>query len=136
MPSRVIVPALGHLSELRTQLTLGEKRAVRLLHEKLPHGWEIYIQPHLNGCRPDIVLLNPEVGIGVLEIKDWRLEQSEYRWTTESTGRRRLLGKHDGRSFSAADPTLQLLHYKKEIFDLYCPRLEANQGLATIGAGL
>ena len=44
----------------------------------LPDGWEIYIQPHLNGVRPDFVLLHPNVGIAVFEIKDWNLDAMPY----------------------------------------------------------
>jgi AAA domain/Nuclease-related domain len=133
-PDRIISPVRQAISKLRTPLTEGERAVFDLLHEKLPAQWEIYVQPHLNGCRPDFVLLNPSIGIGVLEVKDWTLDGM--RWQTSGLGDRVLAGTCHGRRFRQADPTATLLHYKREIFDLYCPRLRKKAGLAAIGAGL
>jgi hypothetical protein len=47
----------------------------------LPIDWEIYVQPHLNGLRPDFVLLNPRIGIAVFEVKDWDLSAMGYSST-------------------------------------------------------
>ncbi|HYD07470.1 MAG TPA: UvrD-helicase domain-containing protein [Reyranella sp.] len=134
MPTRVIEPPLGQLGQLRTPLTPGEAKTLRLLNEMLPARWEIYVQPHLNGCRPDFVLLNPSIGLAILEIKDWSLEPSDYHWESGRNDGRRILARHEGRSF--LDPTRQLRHYKNEIFELYCPRLQRNAGLAAVSAGL
>ena len=51
---------------------------IRLFHQKLPAEWGIYVQPHLNGLRPDKVLLHPRVGVAVFEIKDWDLRAMRY----------------------------------------------------------
>ncbi|MBS0527721.1 MAG: UvrD-helicase domain-containing protein [Proteobacteria bacterium] len=134
MPSRVIDPPLGQLGLLRTPLTAGERKTLQLLDRELPAKWEIYVQPHLNGCRPDFVLLNPSIGIGVLEVKDWNLTHPEYHWESGRNDGRRLVRKHDGRTFQ--DPSRRLHQYKQEIFDLYCPRLERRAGIAAISAGL
>jgi hypothetical protein len=55
----------------------GEKMLFDLLDRELD-PWEIYIQPHLNGLRPDFVLLNPSVGVCVIEVKDWNLDAMPY----------------------------------------------------------
>jgi len=136
MPRRVIEPPFEELDRLRTPLTAGERKTLRLLNEHLPAKWEIYVQPHLNGCRPDFVLLNPSIGIGVLEVKDWNLVHPEYHWESGRNDGRRLIGKHDGRTFRIVDPSRRLRQYKQEIFDLYCPRLERKAGFAAISAGL
>jgi len=136
MPKRVIEPSLAQLGQLRTPLTPGEWKSLRLLDETLPAKWEIYVQPHLNGCRPDFVLLNPFIGIGVLEIKDWNLKYPEYHWETGHNRSQRIVGTHDGKSFRVLNPARQLRHYKEEIFELYCPRLERRAGFAAISAGL
>ncbi len=94
---RFISPPLKELSSLRTPLTPGEKKVLEVFDEKLSPEWEIYIQPHLNGLRPDFVLLNPNVGIAVFEVKDWNLKAMPYRvkdaegstpelWATSNTG--------------------------------------------------
>jgi hypothetical protein len=36
----------------------------------LPAQWEIYLQPCMNGDRPDIVILHPKVGLMIYEVKD------------------------------------------------------------------
>ncbi|MDZ7703657.1 MAG: NERD domain-containing protein [Trueperaceae bacterium] len=42
-------------------------------------GWKLYAQPHLNGDRPDFVLMNPNWGVLIIEVKDWDIEdRSKY----------------------------------------------------------
>ena len=65
--------------------------------------WELYVQPHINGLRPDFILLNPERGMIVLEVKDWR--DSE---------------KHP-KAFRSAQ--CQLKNYEHELCTLYAPSL-------------
>ena len=74
----MISPALAQLAALPTPLTPGEKQVLEFFTRHLPEAWEIYIQPHLNGLRPDFVLLHPENGIAVYEVKDWNLSAMDY----------------------------------------------------------
>lgn len=133
---RVIHPPLSELSFLRVPLTAGERRVIDFFHERLSPEWELYIQPHLNGLRPDLVLLNPKVGIAVFEIKDWDLDAMRYH-IDNSTGNL-VLKATDGRGkvFAVPDPVSKVLLYQKEISELYCPRLDAKSGIAVISAGL
>lgn len=78
MNRRVIHPPLADLGKLRQGLTAGEQKVLELFNRHLPVSWEIYIQPHLNGLRPDFVLLNPQGGIAVFEVKDWNLSAMRY----------------------------------------------------------
>jgi hypothetical protein len=41
-------------------------------------GWEIYRQPHVNGKKPDFALLNPQIGLGIFEVKDWDLTSKDW----------------------------------------------------------
>ena len=108
---------------------------IDLFDEKLPAKWEIYVQPHLNGLCPDIVLLHPGVGIAVFEIKDWDLRN--YFYVKDQAGRLILRGrKKNGNQFPAKNPIDQILLYEEELFNLYCPRLNASAGRAVITAGL
>jgi hypothetical protein len=132
--TRVVSPKRGVLAALRTPLTRGEWATFQLLDSGLPADWEIYVQPHLNGCRPDFVLLNPKVGIGVIEVKDWTLDPASTQWTKNRFGAD-VLVRQNG-SFRNLDPVRQLRQYKREIFDVYCPRLDARYGLSVVGAGL
>jgi hypothetical protein len=47
---------------MNNPLTKGEKALAKFLYENLSDNWEIYVQPFLNGDRPDIVILNPQKG--------------------------------------------------------------------------
>ena len=77
----------------------------------------MYIQPHLNGLRPDLVLLNLKVGIAVYEIKDWSptIIRRSIEWDR-----------------TIRNPASQICRYKDEILELYCPRLHDRIGCAAI----
>ncbi len=134
---RLISPSRENLAQLRTPLTHGEFQVFQVLDCSLSPEWEIYLQPYLNGCRPDFILLNPNVGIGILEIKDWHFAAMNLRWQESATDHAMLFGtdKH-GKPFRQRNPVAQLLQYKREILDIYCPRLDAKSGLAAISAGV
>ena len=121
MQQRIIDPPKDQWHRLPTPLTSGENKVYNLFDARLPLEWEMYIQPHLNGLRPDLVLLNPYAGIAVFEIKDWSLNTLQksirYNWATQS-------------------PINQIKLYEDEIFNLYCPRLDDLYGKAVITAGL
>jgi hypothetical protein len=134
--SRIISPALDQINNLRQPLTQGEMKVLDFFVRKLP-DWHIFIQPHLNGLRPDFVLLNPKVSIGVFEIKDWDLDAIEY-YIDEKSDYPKLMGKKSGEVFSKQNdnPIEKICMYKEEIFHLYCPRLDKKAGLAVITAGV
>jgi hypothetical protein len=135
---RVVSPALDQLDRLRQPLTDGEELVFEFFDRHLSTGWEIYIQPHLNGLRPDFVLLNPSIGIAVFEVKDWNLGAMDY-WSEDQGGRgQELLARKDGKTFSLQkeNPFPKVLRYEREIRDLYCPRLDSRSGLAAITSGV
>lgn len=137
--ARLIDPPTDQHDKLLTPLTNGEKKVIDLFDRYLPQEWEIYIQPHLNGLRPDIVLLHPKVGIAVFEIKDWDLNAMHYYTEQSSSGRYALWARdRNGKVFSLEEdnPVNKILLYKDEIFNLYCPRLNHKAGKAVITAGL
>jgi hypothetical protein len=55
-------------------LTPGERFLVELFKETLSNDWQIFVQPHFLGLRPDIVLLNVMQQVIHIEVKDWQLE--------------------------------------------------------------
>lgn len=135
---RIISPSLDQLNELRQPLTRGERIVLDFFHHNLDENWEIYIQPHMNGLRPDFVLLNPAVGIAVFEVKDWDLDAVAYK-VIERPGKAPLLtGTRNGKTFSLQpeNPVEKVYRYKQELFNLYCPRLEKRSGFAVITAGI
>lgn len=135
---RFISPPKSELGNLRTPLTDGEKLVLEFFDKHLPPEWEIYIQPHLNGLCPDFVLLNPNVGIAVFEVKDWDLDAVRYEMVPRGDRSPELVGIRDGKRFSHQrnNPVEKVIRYKKEITELYCPRLNKNNGYAAITAGV
>lgn len=136
--SRFVSPPIDQLDKLRQPLTDGERIVFDLFNVHLPIEWEIYLQPHLNGLRPDFVLLNPKVGIAVFEVKDWNLQAMQY-WVEERTSKSPILfGKKDEKKFSlqGQNPIEKIYRYKKEIHELYCPRIDGKSGFAAITAGV
>ncbi len=136
--SRFVSPPCEEFDRLRQPLTPGEIKVFNFFNTQLSSDWEIYVQPHLNGLRPDFVLLNPNVGIAVFEVKDWDLDAMSYWVEERKNSSPALLAQKDGKRFSlqSQNPVEKVYRYKKEIFDLYCPRLKQNSGFAAITAGV
>ena len=61
MQQRIIDPPKNQWQQLPTPLTDGERAVYTLFHDSdnFALEWEMYIQPYLNGLRPDLVFLNP-----------------------------------------------------------------------------
>lgn len=141
--SRMISQPKSELDRLRTPLTPGERRVFEFFDELLPEEWEIYIQPHLNGLRPDFVLLNPQVGIGVFEVKDWDLQAMPYQVRSGDGEAPELWAcNRDGVDFRVKDnPVEKVLAYKEKLFRLLMPQLGLdkvadNQKYALVTAGV
>jgi hypothetical protein len=136
--NRIISPPLEDHARLRTPLTRGEREFLDILLARLPEEWEIYIQPHLNGLRPDFVLLHPKVGVAVYEIKDWDLDAMRYFVKHCPGSSPRLMAEKDGQTFSLQpnNPVERIQLYKEEIHNLYCPRTDQRAGYALITAGI
>jgi hypothetical protein len=122
---RFMSPPRDELPFLRTPLTAGEKIVLEFFDRNLSKDWEIYIQPHLNGLRPDFVLLNPKVGIAVFEVKDWNLNAMPYRVKYSSTEQPELWAtSRDNVDFRVKEnPIEKVLLYKESIANLYCPQI-------------
>jgi hypothetical protein len=135
--TRIVSPPLQEIGRLRTPLGRGEQRVLDFFLEHLATEWEIYVQPHLNGVRPDFVLLNPKAGIAVFEVKDWKLGAGRYHVRQEH-GRPRLK-VNEGNTvidIDERDPCRKLLHYKEMIESLFCPRMKRSAAATLITAGL
>lgn len=135
---RIVSPKVSELEKLKQPLTKGEKLVFDFFDQNLDLKWEIYIQPHMNGLRPDFVLLNSDVGIAVFEVKDWDLDAMSYRIEIGPDRVPKLVGEKDGKSFllQKQNPIFKVQQYKEELFNLYCPRLQQGNGFAVITAGV
>lgn len=104
-----IYPSWDKIEKLHNPLTTGEKTLARFLDDNLSSDWEIYVQPYLNFSNPDIVILNPHVGIMVYEVKDWAMET--YQWENNANMKNIETAKH----------IRQVEHYKKKIIEQLIP---------------
>jgi len=139
MNTRFMSPPRNELQHLRTPLRKGELTVLDFFDSYLSQEWEIYVQPYLNGLRPDFVLLNPSVGIAVYEVKDWNLSALQYHTRTREGKTPELIASDmSGTEFSlqSENPVERVYRYKHEIYELYCPRLKQKAGLSAITAGV
>ena len=120
---RIIDPPIRELKRLRTRLTGGEEVVLDVLDSSLPLDWEIYIQPHLNGLRPDFVVMNPNVGIAVIEVKDTGLDPERYRYDLDAGFQVKVGSPGRWVRRTGRDPVAQLAEYEWEILNLYLPSL-------------
>src|SRR5436190_3108822 len=94
MFSRVI-PSWEHIEQFKQPLTEGECYLLKFLDDNLQkddlfqnndltnyNGWLIFVQPFLNGSRPDIVIFHPRIGVQIFEVKDWNLDHYSFKPTT------------------------------------------------------
>lgn len=66
-------PSPDTWTDLRVNLTKGEEWLAETLVGRLSEDWRVYLQPHVGGTRPDLVLVHPCAGVQVLEVKDYDL---------------------------------------------------------------
>jgi hypothetical protein len=70
----ICFPSLEQVSNYRVPLTAGEKYFLEALCLYLDDSYEIYIQPFLNGDRPDFLIMRKNYGVFIVEVKDWNLD--------------------------------------------------------------
>ncbi|GAA0797380.1 UvrD-helicase domain-containing protein [Psychrobacter piscatorii] len=137
--NRIISPPKSDWDKLHQPLEVGERQFIEYLDDNLHMNWEIYIQPHLNGLCPDVVILNPNIGIGVFEVKNWNFKAMNYFLQEDKYGRTQLQAiNNSGVTFQyCPNPVDKLLQYKKEVVDLYSFGLNFQKhGSLAVNVGL
>ena len=56
---------------IRSSATAGERLVFRTLKHYLPGDYIVYYEPNIHGRRPDFVIIGPDLGLIVLEVKDY-----------------------------------------------------------------
>ncbi|MBN2908200.1 NERD domain-containing protein [Polycladomyces sp. WAk] len=57
--------------KLPSTVTAGERLLFQVLRHFLPDDYIVYYEPDIQGMRPDFVLIGPDLGMVVLEVKDY-----------------------------------------------------------------
>lgn len=125
-----IFPSWDQIKQFRSPLTDGELRLAQFLDSDLPDEWEIYVQPHVNGDKPDLAILNPKVGLVFFEVKDWAsgLYSSFEDWATDAkTGKRFKVHRFQVRTSQGTNlipsPVSQVSRYRENLVGLYLPAI-------------
>jgi len=111
--------------QFRPPLNTGETRIFDLL-KSWEDEWTIYVQPNLGTSKPDFIALNDEVGVIVIEVKDWTPEL--YRRNTESKHKYAIeVYANNQWNLTGHDPLRQTSNYKRDIFDYFFASTESPQ---------
>lgn len=119
-------------------LPIGLAAVRDLFRCTLDPSWEIYVRPYLNGIRPDLVLLNPGVGVGVFEVRDWTEDDLPDGLHTQGgdTSDPQTPWASSARREEGSNPMLLAMAARQDIFDIYCPRLPDEKGDQAVTAGV
>ncbi|ANV90690.1 ATP-binding domain-containing protein [Picosynechococcus sp. PCC 8807] len=121
-----LIPDIDEINNFQPPLTDGERTLMEALLEILDDSWKIYVQPYLNGLRPDIIIFSENRKIAIFEVKDWNLDI--YR--VESDGKYYEWEVFDGERWIPKQnecPLEQVEKYKQSIFNWEIPILSSKQ---------
>ena len=140
MSPRLISPSREDWDDLPTPLTRGERQVAEFFDRHLPMGWEIYLQPRLNGLQPDFVLLHPDIGVAVYEVKDWNPNALRY-FVRDGENGPVLKAHYPGNSSPMqvplkSNPFLRVRDYKDYIHRLCTAAIPGTTGYGRITAGV
>ena len=106
------------IDAFKVPLTSGERALTNALVEHLDDSYEVFVQPFLNGDRPDLVLVRRGHGAVIVEVKDWTLSAYETgggRWALRSNGA------------PIKSPVEQVATYKDNLYSLHVEELTARR---------
>jgi len=89
-----------------------------LLDDTLPPGWVIAVQAQLWNSRPDVIAYNPEVGLGVFEVKDWDPDARQFRYSSERGALQARSGTGES-WYVTRNPVGQAIGYRETAQSLY-----------------
>jgi len=136
-----IIPSWKQIEEFKQPLTEGERCLLEFLDNNLIkddlfidgdltkyNGWLIFVQPFLNGSRPDIIILNPNIGAQIFEVKDWNLSNYsfEIKKGCDSNNHKVFCFSDSAGIYPIKSPTKQVTYYKEKIVSQLIPQMGEN----------
>ncbi len=125
-----VVPGIEELNLLPQPLTSVEEALMKVLMVALDDTWTIFVQPHLNGVKPDLVVYKENCGLGIFEVKDWNLEyyrtkedEKWYKWEQFNPV------ENQWGLCSYECPMEQVKRYRDTIFNYEIPILSAHNSI-------
>lgn len=130
-----IIPSWEQINNFKQSLTEGEAYLLKFLDDTLKkdetfkedddktkyNGWLIFVQPFLNGSRPDIIIFNPNVGVQIIEVKDWKL--NTYSFDKNSMGKWDFYVSDIKGSYPIKSPVRQVEYYKEKLTGQLIPQI-------------
>lgn len=89
----------------------GEKRLFKIL-SRLPDDCIVYYEPYLDNRRPDFIVIMPDVGILVIEVKGW------YSTSIEGANSAEIIINNNGKELREQHPLAQGVRYQWKLADL------------------
>lgn len=83
-----IIPSIEKAKQSRQPPTEGEIYLLEYLRDNFDPDADVYFQPCFDGDRPDIVIIKKDVGVIIIEVKDWDLDH----YHVDSTNKWKLGG--------------------------------------------
>lgn len=111
----ILFPSLENIKKLKVQPTDGEWYLLNYFIENSPSDIEVYFQPFLNGDMPDIILMNKNLGVTIIEVKDWNLNSYYLNLEKNNLGDWTL--KQNNHILKS--PFKQVFRYKDNMFNLH-----------------
>lgn len=106
-----IIPSIEDATKAKQPPTEGEIHLLKYLEQNFDTEAEVYFQPCFNGDRPDIVIIKEDVGVIIIEVKDWNLD------CYEINGNNQWLLKKTGTILKS--PFAQVFSYKNNLFEIH-----------------
>jgi hypothetical protein len=91
---------------LPAKASRGEERTYQIL-KKLPDNYLVYYEPNIENRRPDFIVIAPDLGVIVIEVKGWHIEDITQGSDTEIT-----ILDHEGRPKRETHPLEQARNYQ------------------------
>ncbi len=113
-----LFPEWSEISNFKQKPTEGELHLYKFLGENLDDSYEVYFQPFINGDRPDIILVRPNAGVMIIEVKDWHLKHYKL------DAHKNWLVTQDQQNWSQIkSPISQVIAYKENLYNLHIEHL-------------
>ncbi len=106
-----VFPTFENIERLKVQPTKGEMFLLKYLEKNFSDDVEVYFQPFLQGDRPDIILLQKNVGLTIIEVKDWNLD----KYKIDENNHWYLISNNQ----ILRSPYQQVYKYKDNMFNLH-----------------
>lgn len=90
----------------------GESILFKALKEYLPENYTVYHEPYINNKRPDFVIIGPELGVVVLEVKDY------VKSSILGANKKEWILQINGNIVKAGCPLTQARRYAQELNDI------------------